>query len=114
MLQTTILDFLEIKEVTLGDVIIQQGQKGDAVFIVNKGNYEVRIGKTDEEISKAEGTVVHQYRGDFDLYQSFGELAVMEDEDKRIRKASVVCTSNEGEVWIIPGELYSLLADQEK
>ena len=111
--------------VKAGEIIIRQGDEGDRFYVVEKGTFEGRVAKTEEERSKAAGNVVPVYQVSFDksrwlgscggqrlilasyitytpqgsesLHPSFGELALI---DSGKRAASVVALTD-GALWAL-------------
>jgi len=82
-----------------GDWVIKQGTVGDRFYIVDHGDFEVRIvpdGQTDDGSG---GNVVHVYHGsrENNAHPSFGELALMYSAP---RAASVVAKSD-GKLWAL-------------
>jgi len=96
---------LEPIDVEKGDWIIKQGTAGDRFYIVDYGNFEVRIrsndnkGHGDEEDDDNGGKVVHVYKGsrEQNAHPSFGELALMY---RAPRAASIIAQTN-GRLWAL-------------
>jgi len=89
---------MSMVEVKKGDVIIRQGDEGDRFYVVDSGDYEVRVSAAEEDHSGAPetlGEVVHMYRGE--THSSFGELALMYSKP---RAASVVAATD-GLLWAL-------------
>jgi serine/threonine protein phosphatase PrpC/CRP-like cAMP-binding protein len=82
-----------------GDWVIKQGTVGDRFYIVDHGDFEVRIIPDDQEDDGSGGNVVHVYHGsrEQNAHPSFGELALMYSAP---RAASVVAKTD-GKLWAL-------------
>ena len=84
--RSKIADALDTQKFTQGQTIIQEGDPGEAFFILESGEAEVYKRETGDKVLK-------DYRkGDY-----FGELALLDDKP---RAASVVAKKNGGEVKV--------------
>lgn len=88
-----IFNVMTRRQVKAGDIVIQQGDKGDQFYCVESGNYEVVVRSTTEDGTKDD--VVHKYFGT--THPSFGELALMHGNP---RSSSVLATTD-GVLWCI-------------
>merc|ERR1711990_1219317 len=84
----TILDAMEERNVTEGDVVIQQGDDGDNFYIIEKGNYDIVIG----------GNRVGAYEGT----GSFGELALMYNTPR----AATITATTKGTLWSLDRQTF--------
>jgi len=84
----TILDAMEERNVTEGDVVIQQGDDGDNFYIIEKGNYDIVIG----------GNKVGAYEGT----GSFGELALMYNTPR----AATITATTKGTLWSLDRQTF--------
>jgi serine/threonine protein phosphatase PrpC/CRP-like cAMP-binding protein len=92
-----IFGVMEHISVKAGEWVIKQGSVGDRFYIIDDGNFEVRIvgeGETDDGTG---GKLVHVYEGSVSkhLHPCFGELALMYSAP---RSASIVARTN-GQLW---------------
>jgi serine/threonine protein phosphatase PrpC/CRP-like cAMP-binding protein len=92
-----IFGVMEHIAVKAGDWVIKQGSVGDRFYIIDDGNFEVRIvgdGETDDGNG---GKLVHVYEGSVSkhLHPCFGELALMYSAP---RSASIIARTN-GQLW---------------
>jgi serine/threonine protein phosphatase PrpC/CRP-like cAMP-binding protein len=92
-----IFGVMEHIAVKAGEWVIKQGSVGDRFYIIDDGNFEVRIigeGETDEGTG---GKLVHVYEGSVSkhLHPCFGELALMYSAP---RSASIIARTN-GQLW---------------
>ena len=92
-----IFGVMEHISVKAGEWVIKQGSVGDRFYIIDDGNFEVRIvgeGETDDGTG---GKLVHVYEGSVakHLHPCFGELALMYSAP---RSASIVARTN-GQLW---------------
>jgi CRP-like cAMP-binding protein len=78
---------LKARKVQKGEVIIAEGEEGDAMYIIKSGSFEVRKGKGSRE-----KVISLLHPGDH-----FGEMALI---DRLPRSASVVAVS-EGELIVL-------------
>ncbi len=70
--ESVIINAMERRIVSAGDVLIRQGDNGDSFYVINSGQYEVHVltpSSTDQQL----GDLVHFY----DRSGSFGELSLM-------------------------------------
>lgn len=91
----SVMSAVEIKK---GEIVIRQGDEGDRFYVVDSGDYDVRVSGADDDHSgsvETLGEVVHTYRGE--THSSFGELALMYSKP---RAASVVAATN-GLLWAL-------------
>jgi len=95
-------------QVTKGQRIIQQGDKGDCMYIVEDGLFEVKIlakGQTGE------GVAIMEYEGspDNNAHPSFGELALLYSNP---RAASVVAM-RDGRLWSLHRYAFKKIAAEQ-
>lgn len=91
---------MESIKVKAGQWVIRQGTVGDRFYIVDDGQFEVRIvpdGETD--VTGTGGHILHQYEGSRErhAHPSFGELALMHSAP---RSASIIAKTN-GHLWAL-------------
>lgn len=89
-----VMEFIPVKA---GEWVIRQGSVGDRFYIIDNGNFEVRIigdGETDDGTG---GKLVHVYEGSVakHLHPCFGELALMYSAP---RSASIIARTD-GQLW---------------
>jgi len=83
-----VLDAMEERSVSEGEIVIQQGDDGDNFYIIEKGNYDIIIGTNS--VGKYEGT------------GSFGELALMYNTP---RAATIKAITN-GTLWSLDRQTF--------
>lgn len=94
-------------EVEPGDWIIRQGEDGDKFYIVEDGEFEVRI-SGEPKTTKSGGKVVHTYQGSKEnrLHPTFGELALLYASPR----AATVISKTAGKLWALDrGALKAIL-----
>jgi CRP-like cAMP-binding protein len=118
-------------QVTAGELIIRQGDKGDRFYLIHSGTFEVRVvqgqgaastgvgGETPaaskiRKLTAAEaealGGVVHMYECSETAHPCFGELSLMY---KKARQASVVaCT--DGRLWALDRRMFASMVLRSK
>jgi len=84
----TILDAMEERSVSEGEIVIQQGDDGDNFYIIEKGDYEIIIGSNS--VGKYEGT------------GSFGELALMYNTPR----AATIKAITSGTLWSLDRQTF--------
>jgi cAMP-dependent protein kinase regulator len=92
------------KDVKKGDVVIRQGDEGDAFYIVDEGTFDIYVlrNKTDSMNGNALGEKVATVGSG----SSFGELALMYNSP---RAATVVCTSEHGgRLWALDRDSFQV------
>mmetsp|Transcript_15517 Transcript_15517/g.29628 ORF Transcript_15517/g.29628 Transcript_15517/m.29628 type:complete len:846 (+) Transcript_15517:321-2858(+) len=95
-----IFSCMESVPVKEGTWVIKQGSVGDRFYIIDEGNFEVRILPDGEEDTTGEGgNTVHVYQGSrkMNAHPSFGELALMYSAP---RSASIVAQTD-GHLWAL-------------
>mmetsp|Transcript_57762 Transcript_57762/g.159355 ORF Transcript_57762/g.159355 Transcript_57762/m.159355 type:complete len:721 (-) Transcript_57762:1191-3353(-) len=93
--RTIIVDAMQRIDVKAGERVIKQGDSGDRFYVVDSGEFEVRLGRTQEEIDSTGGEVVFVYRSAHGVNPSFGELALMYSKP---RAASIFAVTD-GILW---------------
>ncbi len=91
---------MEPIKVKKDDWIIRQGTVGDRFYVVDHGQFEVRIVKEGEEdVNGDGGNVVHVYNGSrsTNAHPCFGELALMYSAP---RAASIIARTD-GQLWAL-------------
>mmetsp|Transcript_2234 Transcript_2234/g.2529 ORF Transcript_2234/g.2529 Transcript_2234/m.2529 type:complete len:755 (-) Transcript_2234:120-2384(-) len=96
-----IFGVIEPVKVEKGTWVIREGEVGDKFYIVEEGEFEVRIIQDgqDEKVKNNGGKIVHVYHGSKKkhIHPSFGELALLYSIP---RAASVVARTN-GKLWAL-------------
>lgn len=82
---TMMVSTMKLKEIPLGEVVIQQGETGDAFYVVNSGSFSFTV----------DGQKVGACSGG----HSFGELALLFNAP---RAATVTCEQAGSSVWQLP------------
>jgi len=92
-----IFGVMELITVKAGEWVIKQGSVGDRFYIIDDGNFEVRILGEGEKDDGTGGKLVHVYEGSVSkhLHPCFGELALMYSAP---RSASIIARTN-GQLW---------------
>jgi serine/threonine protein phosphatase PrpC/CRP-like cAMP-binding protein len=92
-----IFGVMEHIPVTAGAWVIKQGSVGDRFYIIDEGNFEVRIVGDGEVDDGTGGALIHVYEGSIGkhLHPCFGELALMYSAP---RSASIIARSD-GHLW---------------
>jgi serine/threonine protein phosphatase PrpC/CRP-like cAMP-binding protein len=92
-----IFGVMEHIPVTAGEWVIKQGSVGDRFYIIDEGNFEVRIVGDGEVDDGTGGALIHVYEGSITkhLHPCFGELALMYSAP---RSASIIARSD-GNLW---------------
>jgi CRP/FNR family transcriptional regulator, cyclic AMP receptor protein len=85
-----------------GDVIFQQGAPGDKLYIISKGQVEIRIRKKTDEPERSQ---VFLGRG-----QVFGEMALLEEA---ARSATVRCSCENTVLLSIADEAFGRLCSSD-
>ena len=97
-------DVMQPLNVKKGDRVIKQGDEGDKFYIIEEGDFEVRVGGTDscrnvmtESESSYAGKLVHTYHASKkkNVHPSFGELALLYSTP---RAASITATTD-AKLW---------------
>jgi CRP-like cAMP-binding protein len=88
---------LKARKVQKGEVIIAEGEEGDAMYIIKSGDFEVRKGRGSRE-----KVISLLHPGDH-----FGEMALI---DRLPRSASVIAVSD-GELIVLPKEPFLKILD---
>jgi len=90
---------MEKVKVKPGEWVITQGDEGDKFYIIDNGDFSVRIQDADKlgPTNTDGGTLVHQYKGSTTSHPSFGELALMYSTP---RAASIIAETN-GQLWAL-------------
>ena len=91
---------MESVKVKKGTWVIKQGTVGDRFYIIDEGQFEVRILPEDVEDETGEGgNIIHVYEGSRSkqIHPAFGELALMYSAP---RSASIVAKSD-GHLWAL-------------
>jgi serine/threonine protein phosphatase PrpC/CRP-like cAMP-binding protein len=80
-----------------GDWVIRQGSVGDRFYIIDEGQFEVRILADGERDDGSGGALIHVYEGSVSkhAHPCFGELALMYSAP---RSASIIAR-NDGHLW---------------
>lgn len=96
-LLAAIIDSMEARTTAAGDVVIQQGDPGDNLYVVESGVYDafVRIGTSGEEKKVSE----------FCKGQSFGELALLYNS----RRAATIRTREAGACYMLNRSVFQHL-----
>ena len=97
--KSIIFAVMEKIEVKRGDTIIKQGDRGDAFYVICKGEFDVFIANKPEE---GIGAKVHTYKSSKTVCPSFGELSLMYGQP---RAASVIA-STDGSLWRLDRSAY--------
>lgn len=92
-----IFGVMEHIPVTAGTWVIKQGSVGDRFYIIDEGNFEVRIVGDGEVDDGTGGALIHVYEGSIakHLHPCFGELALMYSAP---RSASIIARTD-GNLW---------------
>ncbi|DBA03214.1 TPA: hypothetical protein N0F65_003934 [Lagenidium giganteum] len=100
-----VISVLKKVDVKAGDIVIRQGTPGDTFYLVDSGEFEVRLlSETTNESARKKsasspfdqyGEVVHVYKSNAHLHPTFGELALIYSKP---RAATVIATTN-GALW---------------
>mmetsp|Transcript_10771 Transcript_10771/g.14668 ORF Transcript_10771/g.14668 Transcript_10771/m.14668 type:complete len:1045 (+) Transcript_10771:197-3331(+) len=88
--RSTIFEAMEMEEVTAGQVVIQQGDKGENFFIIEKGEFDVFV-----QHGAGEAELVHTYTTAGGTHASFGELSLMYGKPR----AATVKAKTGGSLW---------------
>ncbi len=90
------MEHLDVKK---GDWVIRQGEMGDKLYIVEEGEFEVRVLEKGMEDDGAGGSPVHMYFGSRSqhAHPTFGELALRHSAP---RQASVIALTD-GQLWAL-------------
>lgn len=91
---------MESVKVRKGEWVIRQGTVGDRFYIIDEGQFEVRILPEGMEDTAGEGgNIIHVYEGSRanNIHPAFGELALMYSAP---RSASIVAKSD-GHLWAL-------------
>lgn len=89
---------LKTRKVKAGEVVIAEGEEGDAMFIIKAGEFEVCKGKGERK-----KILARLHPG-----EHFGEMALI---DRLPRSASVVAVSD-GELLVIPKEPFLKILEE--
>ena len=95
-----IFECMESVHVKAGTWVIRQGTVGDRFYIIDEGQFQVRILPDGMEDETGEGgNIVHQYEGSRakNTHPSFGELALMYSAP---RSASIIALTD-GHLWAL-------------
>lgn len=87
-----VLDAMQEKAVTTGEVIIRQGDDGDNFYVVESGTYDVFV-RSSTDSTEDFGKKVCSYAGQ----GSFGELALMYNTSR----AATVQAVSDGVLWLM-------------
>lgn len=71
-----VVDVMQPVNVTKGDWVIRQGDKGDRFYVIDSGTFEVRVNPPGKE-DQTGGPVVHVYTSGPGQHPGFGELSLM-------------------------------------
>lgn len=105
-----IFGVMEPVDVKKGDWIIKQHEQGDRFYVVDSGNFEVRIlSDGDEDPEGLGGNLVHVYDGASGAHPSFGELALMYSSP---RAASIIAQTN-GKLWALHRVVFKKILDEK-
>lgn len=90
---------MESVKVSKGEWVIRQGSHGDKFYIIDEGQFEVRILPDGMEDDGQGGNIIHMYEGSRKnrIHPSFGELALMYSAP---RSASIIAKSD-GHLWAL-------------
>ena len=82
-----------------GEWVIEQGKDGDRFFIIEEGEFEVRVISEDSSRSIVGGSLVHTYQASKEkkIHPSFGELALLYAAP---RAASIIAQSD-SKLWAL-------------
>ncbi|GLD99921.1 hypothetical protein PINS_up008649 [Pythium insidiosum] len=101
-----VISVLKRVPVKAGDIVIRQGTPGDTFYLVDTGEFEVRLRSDgNEEVPHSDGVssvsqygdVVHVYKSSTNLHPTFGELALIYSKP---RAATVIAKTN-GSLWAL-------------
>jgi len=91
------------------EVIVHEGEPSDDIYVIYKGSVEIVLGKgrisAEELPTPAPQTIVSLGQG-----QVFGEMALI---DKGPRSATVRCTADGSELYVIRRDDFIRLCDQD-
>ncbi|TYZ58803.1 hypothetical protein PybrP1_001579 [[Pythium] brassicae (nom. inval.)] len=102
-----VISVLKKVEVEAGDVVIRQGAPGDTFYLIESGEFEVRV--NPEELRSSQflevtatcpedyGDVVHVYKAGPHLHPTFGELALIYSKPR----AATVIAKEKGALWAL-------------
>ncbi|MFB6347693.1 MAG: cyclic nucleotide-binding domain-containing protein [bacterium] len=90
----------EFKDAKNGDVVIKQGDRGQGMYMIDSGVYNVTLGDDSGE------TVATFEAGDY-----FGEMALLEDKE---RSANVICKEPGRLLCLAKDGFFELLSDAPK
>eukprot|EP00523_Entomoneis_sp_CCMP467_P022274 CAMPEP_0168853754 /NCGR_PEP_ID=MMETSP0727-20121128/13696_1 /TAXON_ID=265536 /ORGANISM="Amphiprora sp., Strain CCMP467" /LENGTH=834 /DNA_ID=CAMNT_0008907999 /DNA_START=445 /DNA_END=2949 /DNA_ORIENTATION=- len=104
------MESVKVKE---GEWVIKQGSVGDKYYIIDEGQFEVRIlpdGVKDE--TGEGGNIIHLYEGSrkLHIHPSFGELALMYSAP---RSASIIAKSD-GHLWALHRSAFRQVLTESK
>jgi glutaminase len=85
-------------DIKKGEVVIQQGDKGDCFYIVEQGELEVLV----TPIGGGNPKLVHTYRCDSQTCPSFGELALLYNKPR----AATIRASTAGRLWVLDRRIF--------
>jgi serine/threonine protein phosphatase PrpC/CRP-like cAMP-binding protein len=98
-----LLDVMRRVEVRAGEYVIREGEEGDRFYIINQGQFEVRVkssagpsASADEPEHEA-GTLVHVYNPTDTIKPCFGHLSLLYSKP---RSASVIAITD-GILWAL-------------
>ncbi|KAF1322419.1 Agc/pkg protein kinase, partial [Globisporangium splendens] len=100
-----VISVLKRVDVNAGDIVIRQGASGDTFYLIDHGEFEVRV-LPDAESSQTEkdgasleefGEVVHVYKSGPNLHPTFGELALIYSKPR----AATVIAKEKGALWAL-------------
>ena len=90
-----------------GEVVVQEGQPGDRIFIVRRGMVEVQVSR--EEPSDVVGSPPVERIVTLGPGQAFGEMAIL---DRGPRSATVRCVEDDTMLYAIPGQALMSLCEE--
>ena len=98
--KSLIFAVMEKMLVKKGDLIIRQGDAGDAFYVINTGQYDVHISSGSD--GEGLGPKVHTYTSSKTICPSFGELSLMYGQPR----AASVLAATDGELWRLDRRAY--------
>ena len=109
-----IIDVFEPCSYKAGEVVIQQGEKGDDFYVVQSGELSitVRMATDDEEDETLTDKSVNEVKvGNYQEGSAFGELALIYGSP---RAATIAVTSEESKLWRIKRSWYRGVIGQHR
>jgi cAMP-dependent protein kinase regulator len=92
----------EQKVVKESEDVIRQGEQGDAMYIVESGNFDIFVSRTSDD-----GTLGAPVKvANFGPGSLFGELAILYDAP---RAATVRCASSDSQIWSLGRECFQMM-----